>query len=163
LRGLCGEQGALRCCGAVQGGMGRTGTLWAHEQLGVPPDIMTPAKPLAGGLPAGAILTTEAVASHIHPGDHGTTFGGGPFITSIAKYVVERISQPEFLAHVNEVGDYLMERLQEINSPHIKEVRGKGLMVGVEFTLDVAPNIEAGYKHGLIMVNAGQNVIRFVP
>ncbi|HLU10002.1 MAG TPA: aminotransferase class III-fold pyridoxal phosphate-dependent enzyme, partial [Oceanobacillus sp.] len=80
-----------------------------------------------------------------------------------AKYVVERISQPEFLAHVNEVGDYLMERLQEINSPHIKEVRGKGLMVGVEFTLDVAPIIEAGYKHGLIMVNAGQNVIRFVP
>jgi acetylornithine/N-succinyldiaminopimelate aminotransferase len=163
LRRLCDQHNALLIFDEIQCGMGRTGTLWAHEQFGVTPDIMTLAKPLAGGLPAGAILTTDAVASHIHPGDHGTTFGGGPFITSVAKYVVERISQPEFLAQVNEVGDYLMDRLQEINSPHIKEVRGKGLMVGVEFTMDAAPIIEAGFKHGLIMVNAGQNVIRFVP
>jgi acetylornithine/N-succinyldiaminopimelate aminotransferase len=111
----------------------------------------------------GAILATEAVAAHIHPGDHGTTFGGGPFITSIAKYVVERISQPEFLAHIREVGDYLQDRLEEINSPLIKEVRGRGLMVGVEFTCDVTPIIEAGYQHGLILVNAGQEVIRLVP
>lgn len=163
LRHLCDQHNALLVFDEIQCGMGRTGTLWAYEQTGVTPDIMTLAKPLAGGLPVGALLTTEVVASHIHPGDHGTTFGGGPFITSVAKYVVERISQPEFLAHINEVGDYLMDRLQEINSPLIKEVRGQGLMGGMEFTMDVAPIVEAGYKNGLLLVNAGQNVIRFVP
>jgi acetylornithine/N-succinyldiaminopimelate aminotransferase len=124
---------------------------------------MTLAKPLAGGLPIGAILTTEAVASHIHPGDHGTTFGGGPFITGVAQYVLDRVSQPEFLAHVAEVGEYLHERLEEINSPLIKEVRGRGLMVGLELTVDASPIIEAGYQNGLLLVNAGTDVIRFVP
>ena len=163
LRRLCDEHKAVLVFDEIQCGMGRTGTLWAHEPSGVTPDIMTLAKPLAGGLPVGAILVTEAVASHIHPGDHGTTFGGGPFITGVARYVVERISQPEFLAQVSEVGDYLQDRLQEINSPLIKDVRGRGLMVGVEFTCDVTPIIEAGYQNGLIMVNAGQEVIRLVP
>lgn len=163
LRRLCDQHKALLVYDEVQCGVGRTGTLWAHEASGVTPDIMTIAKPLAGGLPVGAILTTEAVASHIHPGEHGTTFGGGPFITSVAKYVIERISQPQFLEHVREVGAYLMDRLQEINSPLIVEVRGRGLMVGMEFTVDVAPIIEAGYKRGLILANAGQNVVRFVP
>jgi acetylornithine/N-succinyldiaminopimelate aminotransferase len=163
LRRLCDQYDALLVFDEVQCGLGRTGFLWANEYSGVTPDIMTLAKPLAGGLPVGAILTTESVASHIHPGDHGTTFGGGPFITSVARYVVERISQPSFLAHVRETGDYLIERLSEINSPLITDVRGRGLMVGVELTIDAAPIIEAGYEHGLLMVNAGQNVIRFVP
>ncbi len=163
LRRLCDQFGATLIFDEIQCGMGRTGTLWAHEATGVTPDIMTLAKPLAGGLPIGAILVTEAVASHIHPGDHGTTFGGGPFITSVARHVFGRISQPEFLTHVNEVGDYLIERLQEINSPLIKEVRGRGLMVGMELTVDVGSIIEDGYSHGLLMVNAGANVIRFVP
>jgi acetylornithine/N-succinyldiaminopimelate aminotransferase len=163
LRDLCDRAGALLIFDEVQCGMGRTGDLWSNEVSGVMPDMMTLAKPLAGGLPIGAILTTEAVAAHIHPGDHGSTFGGGPFITGVAKYVLERISQPEFLAQVREVGGYLKERLQEINSPLIKEVRGRGLMVGMEMTVDVSPIIEAGYQNGLLMVNAGQNVIRFVP
>nr|PZN55835.1 MAG: hypothetical protein DIU68_07605 [Chloroflexota bacterium] len=111
----------------------------------------------------GAILATEAVASHIHPGDHGSTFGGGPLITTVAKHVLERVSQPEFLAHVSEVGEYLRERLEEINSPLVKEVRGRGLMIGLELTQDVSSIIEAGYEQGLLMVNAGPNVIRFVP
>ena len=163
LRRLCDERGALLVFDEIQCGMGRTGTLWAHEQLGVTPDIMTLAKPLAGGLPIGAIVTTEAVASAIRPGDHGTTFGGGPFVTGVAHYVVERISEPAFLAHVAETGAYLKERLQEINSPLIADVRGRGLMVGLELTVDVAPAIEAGYAHGMLMVNAGPRVIRFVP
>lgn len=163
LRRLCDEHRALLVFDEVQCGMGRTGELWAHTISGVEPDIMTLAKPLAGGLPIGAILTTEAVAAHIHPGDHGTTFGGNPFATGVAKYVVERISQPEFLAQVRETGEYLKDRLSEINSPVIKEVRGRGLMVGLELTVDVAPVIEAGYDHGLLMVSAGTNVIRFVP
>jgi len=163
LRRLCDEHGALLIFDEVQCGMGRTGTLWASEASGVTPDIMTLAKPLAGGLPIGAILTTEAVAAHIHPGDHGTTFGGGPFITAVAKYVLERISQPTFLEHVRDVGDYLIDRLQEINSPLIVQVRGRGLMVGMELSVDVSDVVEAGYAHGLLLVNAGPNVIRFVP
>lgn len=163
LRELCAQHGAVLIFDEVQCGIGRTGKLWAHEWSGVTPDIMTLAKPLAGGLPIGAILMTEAVANAMHAGEHGTTFGGGPLVTSVAKHVVQRISQPEFLAHVTEVGDYLVERLSEINSPIIKEVRGKGLMVALELTLDVSGVIEKGYEHGLLMVNAGTNVIRFVP
>ncbi len=163
LRDLCDRYNALLIFDEIQCGMGRSGALWAHEISGIAPDIMTLAKPLAGGLPIGAILTTEAVASHIHPGDHGSTFAGGPFITTIASYVLERVSQPAFLAHVNETGDYLKERLEEINSPLIKEVRGRGLMIGLELTTDVSPVIEAGFQRGLLMVNAGTEVIRFVP
>ncbi len=163
LRDLCDQHNALLIFDEVQCGMGRTGTLWAHEFSGVTPDIMTLAKPLAGGLPVGAILTTEAVAAHLHPGDHGSTFGGGPFITKVAGYVLDRVSQPAFLAHVQEVGDYLIERLSEINSPLIKEVRGRGLMVGVELTIDPTPLVEAGYQNGLLLVTAGVNTIRLVP
>lgn len=163
LRHLCDQHGALLIFDEVQCGLGRTGKLWAHEWSGVTPDIMTLAKPLAGGLPIGAILMTEAVASAMHPGEHGTTFGGGAMVTAVARHVVERISEPEFLAHVSEVGDYLIERLSELNSPLIKEVRGKGLMVALELVTDVSPVIEQGYEHGLLMVNAGTNVIRFVP
>jgi acetylornithine/N-succinyldiaminopimelate aminotransferase len=163
LRQLCDQHGAILIFDEVQCGMGRTGRLWAHEHYGVTPDIMTLAKPLAGGLPIGAILMTEAVASAMHPGEHGSTFAGGPLVTSVAKYVVERISQPAFLEHVEEVGDYLQDRLSEINSPLIKDVRGKGLMAAMELTVDVGTVVEAGYQHGLLLVNAGANVIRFVP
>ncbi|MBI5669596.1 MAG: aspartate aminotransferase family protein [Chloroflexi bacterium] len=163
LRELCDQYDALLIYDEVQCGMGRTGTLWAYEPSGVAPDMLTAAKPLAGGLPIGAILMTEAVASAMHPGEHGTTFAGGPLVTAAAQVVLNRVSQPEFLAHVREVGAYLMERLAEINSPLIKEVRGRGLMVGLELTIDVSKVVEAGYEHGLILVNAGTNVIRFVP
>jgi Ornithine/acetylornithine aminotransferase len=137
--------------------------LWAHEYAGVQPDMMTLAKPLAGGLPIGALLMTDAVASAIHVGEHGTTFGGGPFITSVALSVFNRISDPKFLAHVNETGNYLMERLSEINSPHIQEVRGRGLMVGVELDIDAGKVTEKGYAHGLLLIKAREKVVRFVP
>ncbi|MBL8131174.1 MAG: aspartate aminotransferase family protein [Anaerolineae bacterium] len=163
LREHCDQHGAVLVYDEVQCGVGRTGRLWAHEHAGVAPDIMTLAKPLAGGLPIGAILATEKIASHLHAGDHGSTFAGGPFITSVARYVLERIAEPAFLTHVQSVGEYLKERLEEINSPYIKEIRGRGLMVGMELHVEAAPIIEAGYKHGLLMVNAGTNVIRFVP
>ena len=163
LRELCDQNGAVLIFDEVQCGLGRTGKLWAHQWSGVTPDIMTLAKPLAGGLPIGAILMTNAVASAMHAGEHGTTFGGGPLVTSVAKHILQRIDNPEFLAHVSEVGDYLIERLSEINSPIIKEVRGKGLIVALELTVDVSSIIEKGYEQGLLMVNAGTNVIRFVP
>lgn len=163
LRALCDERGALLIFDEIQCGLGRTGKLWAHEWAGVTPDVMAVAKPLAGGLPIGAILMTERVASAMHVGEHGTTFGGGPFITSVALYVFNRISEPQFLAHVNEVGNYLLERLTEINSPHIKEVRGRGLMIGVEMDVDAAKIRERGYAHGLLLIQARDKVVRFVP
>ena len=163
LRALCNERGALLIFDEIQCGMGRTGKLWAHEWSGATPDIMTLAKPLAGGLPIGAILMTEPVASAMHVGEHGTTFGGGPFITSVALSVFNRISDDKFLAHVNETGNYLMERLSEINSPHIKEVRGRGLMVGVELDIDAQQILEKGYTHGLLLIKARERVVRFVP
>jgi acetylornithine/N-succinyldiaminopimelate aminotransferase len=163
LRELCDQHDALLVFDEVQCGMGRTGKLWAHEHLGVTPDIMTIAKPLAAGLPIGAILVTERVAAALHPGDHGSTFAGGPVVTGVASYVLEKISQPEFLEQVTEVGEYLQERLSEINSPLISAVRGKGLMVALEMTIDVTSIIKTGYEHGLLLVNAGSNVIRLVP
>ena len=163
LRAWCNERGALLIFDEIQCGMGRTGKLWAHEWAGVTPDLMTLAKPLAGGLPIGALLMTDAVASAMHVGEHGTTFGGGPFITKVALEVFNRISDEKFLAHVNETGNYLMERLSEINSPHIKEVRGRGLMVGVELDIDVAQVRDRGYAHGLLLIQAREKVVRFVP
>jgi predicted acetylornithine/succinylornithine family transaminase len=163
LRDLCDRHDALLIFDEIQCGMGRTGTLWAYEHSGVSPDVLTAAKPLAGGLPIGAILMTEAVAAAMHPGEHGTTFAGGPLVTRAAQVVLKRVNQPSFLENVREVGAYLVERLSEINSPLVKDVRGRGLMVGLELAIDAAAVIEAGYEHGLILVNAGPNVIRFVP
>lgn len=163
VRDLCDERGALLIFDEIQCGLGRTGKLWAHEHSGVTPDLMTLAKPLAGGLPIGALLMTDAVASAMHVGEHGTTFGGGPFITSVALSVFNRISDEKFLAHVTETGNYLIERLAEINSPHIKEVRGRGLMVGVELDVDAQEVLEKGYAHGLLLIKARERVVRFVP
>ncbi len=163
VRAFCDEYGAVLIFDEVQCGVGRTGKLWAHEWAGVTPDIKTIAKPLAAGLPIGAILVTQHIADHIRAGDHGSTFAGSPFVTSVAKYVVDRISQPDFLAHVQDVGNYLQERLSEINSPLITEVRGRGLMVALELSVDVSHFVKAGYERGLLLVNAGTNVIRLVP
>ncbi|MFC1960784.1 aspartate aminotransferase family protein [Chloroflexota bacterium] len=168
LRKLCDEHGALLIFDEVQCGVGRTGTLWAHEAAGVTPDMMTLAKPLAGGLPIGAVLVTEKIASVIQPGDHGSTFAGGPVVCAAANVVLDRISDPEFLAHVDQVGAYFKERLSEINSPLITDVRGRGLMLAVELSTANTPApagdvVAAGYEHGLLLVNAGPETVRFVP
>jgi acetylornithine/N-succinyldiaminopimelate aminotransferase len=163
LREICDARCALLIFDEIQCGLGRTGTLWGYEWSGVKPDIMTLAKPLAGGLPIGATLVTDAVASALHVGEHGTTFGGGPMITSVALSVFNRISDEKFLAHVRETGNYLMERLSEINSPHIKEVRGRGLMIGAELDIGAQQVLERGYAHGLLLIKAREHVVRFVP
>lgn len=163
LRQLCDDNDAVLIFDEVQCGLGRTGELWAHSCAGVTPDIMTLAKPLAGGLPIGAILATDEVAGAMSPGDHGSTFSGGAVVMRAAEAVVKRVMSAGFLEHVNDVGDYLLDRLSEINSPHIKDVRGRGLMSGIE--LDVAPAdiVQSGYEQGLLLVSSGANVIRFVP
>jgi len=163
LRAACDRVGALLVFDEIQCGMGRTGTLWAYKQTGVMPDMMTVAKALGGGLPIGATLLSDRVAAVMHPGEHGSTFAGGPVICRVADLVLQRVSDPAMLAHINEMGALLVERLQELNSPHIREVRGRGLMVGVEFDSEVAPLIQAGYRHGLLLINAGPNVLRLLP
>jgi len=163
LREVTREHDALLIFDEVQCGVGRTGAFWAHEHYGVLPDILCSAKPLANGLPIGAVLVTERVAEVIHPGDHGTTFAGGPFVTSVANVVVNRISDPAFLAHVQEVGAYFKERLEALNNPHIVEVRGRGLMLGVQLDMPAGPVVQAGYRHGLLLLNAGADVLRLVP
>ena len=122
-----------------------------------------PPSPLASGLPIGAVLVTDRVADVIHAGDHGTTFAGGPFVTTVADAVVRKVSDPVFLKHVQETGAYFKERLEEINSPHIQEVRGRGLMLGLQLDIPAGPVIQAGYQHGVILLNAGSDVLRLVP
>ncbi len=163
LRELCDQHDAVLIFDEVQCGLGRTGTLWAHEASGVTPDIMTLAKPLANGLPVGAVLVNARVADAIQPGDHGSTFAGGLMVAAAACYVVETASQPEFLDHVRAVGDYMRERLEELNSPLIREVRGRGLMLALELHVDVADLVTAGFDEGLLLVGAGPRVLRFVP
>jgi acetylornithine/N-succinyldiaminopimelate aminotransferase len=163
LRELCDRHHALLIFDEIQCGLGRTGTLWAYQGAGTTPDILTAAKPLAGGLPMGAILMTQAVADVLHPGDHGSTFAAGPLVAAVAEAVVDRIAQPAFLAEVAAKGAYLRERLEEINSPHITQVRGRGLMLGIDLAVPAADVVNAGYRHGLLLVNAGPNILRLVP
>ncbi|MCL4835257.1 MAG: aspartate aminotransferase family protein [Caldilineaceae bacterium] len=163
LRQLADQYDALLIFDEVQCGLGRAGTLWGHQAYGVQPDILTVAKPLAAGLPIGAILMRQKVADAMHKGDHASTFAGNPFTTHVANYVVGRVSQPEFLADVREKGEYLMELLAELNSPHVKEIRGKGLIVGVELDIEAGPIVNKGYERGILLVSAGPNVVRFVP
>ena len=163
LRQICDETGALLIFDEIQCGVGRTGTLWAHEPSGIEPDMMTLAKPLAAGLPIGAVMMTQAIADTLQPGDHGSTFAGGLLVTGVAREVFERINSPTFMEHVNTIGDYLGAELENLDSPLIKEVRGRGLMQAMELTIETGPIIEQGYTHGLLLVNAGPNVLRFVP
>lgn len=163
LRAACDEHGALLIFDEVQCGLGRTGALWAHEAYGVAPDVMTLAKPLANGLPIGAVLVTEAVAGVLQPGDHGSTFGAGPLVCAAGVAVFDRVSQPAFLAAVREKGAYLLEKLTALQSTHIRAVRGRGLLVGVELDVPVAPLLAAARERGLLIINAGPHVIRLAP
>jgi acetylornithine/N-succinyldiaminopimelate aminotransferase len=163
LRDLCQRHNALLIFDEVQCGLGRTGTLWAYQGYKVEPDILTIAKPLAGGLPMGAILMRQAVAEVMHPGDHGSTFAASPLVASVAEVVLARVSEPAFLADVAAKGAYLKERLEEINSPHITAIRGRGLMIGVDLDVPATDVISAGYRCGLLLVNAGPHTLRMLP
>ncbi len=163
LRDLCDAHDALLIFDEVQCGLGRTGALWAWQDCGVAPDLLTSAKPLAGGLPMGAILMTPRVADVMAVGDHASTFAGGPFVAAVAEAVVRRISQPAFLAEVRRKGEVLKERLQEINSPHVLEVRGRGLLLGLQLDIPAGDVVKAGFEHGLVLINAGPDVLRLAP
>ena len=149
----------------IQCGMGRMGTLFAYEHAGVVPDMVTLAKPLAGGLPMGAILMTDAIASTIKPGDHGTTFGGGPFVASVALHVVERLSDPALLEHVRETGAWFGKQLHEIahRTSRIRQVRGAGFIWGLDVMGTAAHVVSEALGRGLLVCSAGDYTVRLLP
>nr|CAG8520829.1 15299_t:CDS:2 [Entrophospora candida] len=168
LRKRCDEVGALLIYDEVQCGLGRTGKFWAHQRFpkSCHPDILTMAKPLANGYPIGAVMTTQRVADSIEVGDHGSTFGGGPLACKLALSVIKRINRPELLANVNKVGEFFMKESKELKSKYpslIKEVRGHGLMIGVQFNKDPAPLLRLARERGLLIITSGNHTIRFLP
>ena len=165
VRELCDSRGVAVIFDEVQCGLGRTGTLFAYEQTGVVPDILTLAKPLAGGLPMGAVLVTSAVAAALKPGDHATTFGGGPLVAGVALDVLRTIADPEFLADVRRKGDWLGARLGRLASAarRVKAARGRGLLWGLELSEPAAPFVTAARERGLLVLTAGPEVIRIIP
>jgi predicted acetylornithine/succinylornithine family transaminase len=165
VRQLCHDKNILLILDEIQVGLGRTGRLFAHENYGITPDIMTLAKALAGGLPMGALLATEEVAAAFVPGTHASTFGAGPVIAAAANTAVGLLSRPEFLAEVREKGEFLQARLAEIKTkfPIIKEVRGLGLMWGLELAQEGADVVTACRERGLLINCTQGNVIRLLP
>jgi acetylornithine/N-succinyldiaminopimelate aminotransferase len=165
LRALTRERNTLLILDEIQCGMGRTGCFLAHEAAGVAPDIVTLAKPIAGGLPMGAILLTDAVASALKPGEHGTTFGGGPLVTHVAHHVCERIADPAFLRRVREDGAWFGAQLAALKDVHagIRAVRGIGFMWGVDVTEPASAVIERARAHGLLIISAGDHTLRILP
>lgn len=165
LRSLTSERQVALIFDEIQCGMGRTGHLFAYERVGVAPDLLTLAKPIAGGLPMGAILLTEPIAETIKPGDHGTTFGGGPFVASVAEYVFDRISHPAFLAAVRENGAWLGAALEAMRerTGRLRAVRGAGLIWGVDTHEPSADVIGRARDHGLLLVGSGEHTIRILP
>ncbi len=154
------EVGALLCVDEVQAGMGRTGTFFAYEQLGIRPDLVTLAKGLANGLPMGALLAGERAAPGFVPGDHGSTFGGNPVVAAAACAVVEAIDD-ELLANVRDRGAELEAGLAVL--PAVRSVRGKGLLIGAELDRPVAPVVDACREQGLLVLSAGPDVLRLTP
>jgi len=166
LRARCDEVGALLIFDEVQCGLGRTGHLFAYEISGVTPDLMTLAKPLAGGLPIGAVLLTDRIAECISPGDHGSTFAGAPLVCAAANYTFDRVNDPAFLANVCDMGDRLRAGLQRLAEPHGLAVRGEGLLNGVVFpdAAGCGAVQREAQKQGLLVLTAGAgNVLRIAP
>lgn len=165
LRRLCDEAGILLILDEVQSGMGRTGKLFAYQHWGVEPDILTLAKALAGGIPMGAMLAREAVAASFVPGTHASTFGGTPFVSAVAVAVVTTMLEDDLPGNAARVGKYFLDRLQGLQAayPSIKAVRGKGLILGVEVSVPARGIVAACMERGLLVLTAGDNVVRFVP
>ena len=160
---ICNEKDIVFIVDEVQTGFGRCGTLFAHELFDVKPDIMTMAKGIGGGVPMGGILATEKVASAFVPGDHGTTFGGGPLVCAAANAVLDEILAEDILDNVNEVGDYFVEELKKLDKEIIADVRGKGLMVGLELTGPGAEYVDKLREKGFLINCTADKVLRFVP
>ena len=162
---ICKENNIVFIVDEVQTGFGRCGTLFAHELFDVKPDIMTMAKAIGGGVPMGGILATEEVAGAFVPGDHGTTFGGGPLVCAAANAVLDVINDDDLLDNSKEMGQYLKEELEKLQENHdiIKEVRGCGLMVGIELTQSGVEYVDKLREKGFLINCTAGNVLRLVP
>ncbi len=166
VKALCEERDILLILDEIQCGMGRTGYMYAWQRYGVKPDIMTTAKALGCGVPVGAFLMTEKVGkSSLAAGDHGTTYGGNPLACAAIEKVLDLFEKNHIIEHVREVTPYLEERLEELMGRHgcILERRGMGLMQGLVFDRPVGDMIHAAMERGLVIINAGSNMIRLVP
>jgi acetylornithine/N-succinyldiaminopimelate aminotransferase len=166
-RELCDSTGALLIADEIQSGIGRTGEWFAYQHYGIQPDITTLAKPIANGLPMGAMLCTDEAASAFTPGMHGTTFGGGPLASAVAVAVIDTMKQENILAHIREVGSYFRDQLEQLRAKHdfITEVRGMGLMLGMELgSAGLATKVAAKLMEQHIIINrTSETVLRFLP
>jgi predicted acetylornithine/succinylornithine family transaminase len=165
LRQLCSDRDVLLMLDEVQTGMGRTGRLFAYEHWGIEPDVMTLAKALGGGLPIGAMLAKEEVASAFVPGSHASTFGGSPFITAAALAALTAIVEERLPQRAAKIGAYFLGRLRELvqRYPYAKEARGKGLILALELAVPAKPIVDRCLQLGLLILTAGDQILRFVP
>ncbi|MEO8575494.1 MAG: acetylornithine transaminase [Gemmatimonadales bacterium] len=165
VRKITSERGIALIFDEIQCGLGRLGTFMAYEQCGVVPDMVTIAKPLGGGLPMGAVLVNSEIAGTIKPGDHGTTFGGGPMVAAVADHVVRRLADPALLASVKKNGKWLGEQLSGIarRSGRVRAVRGMGYMWGVDVVEPAAEIVQRGWDAGFLVITAGEHTLRLLP
>lgn len=166
VRALCDEHDALLMLDEIQCGMGRSGEMFAWQDYGVKPDVMTTAKALGNGTPVGAFLACGKAATAMVPGDHGTTYGGNPLVCAAANAVLDVFKEKNIVGHVKEVGAYLYEKLEELVAEYdcVIAHRGKGLIQGLEFNSAVGPVVtNALLEQHLVLISAGTNIIRFVP
>jgi acetylornithine aminotransferase len=165
VRQICDEQKLLLIFDEVQVGLGRTGKLFAYEHFGIAPDIMTLAKALAGGAPIGAMLARDEIAASFGPGTHGSTFGGNPLVTAAALAAMRVIVEDGILNRTEEIGDYLLGELELLKKrfPFVKDVRGIGLMIGMELSVPAGDIVKRGLERGLLLNVAQDTVLRFVP
>jgi acetylornithine/N-succinyldiaminopimelate aminotransferase len=160
---FCAERDILLMFDEVQCGMGRTGTFLACEAYGVKPDVVTLAKGLSGGVPVGAVLAGEKAAAVFETGDHGSTFGGSPLAAAAGLAVLETVNNPAFLKDIARKGERLVSTIKSWNHSAIKEIRGRGLIIGVDIDKEAWPVLEAALDKGLLLLSAGSNTLRFVP
>ncbi len=162
-RRITGERGALLMIDEIQTGVGRTGTFLASERYGIEPDLVTVAKGLGGGVPVAALLMTDEVAAKMPAGGHGTTFGGNALAAAAGLAVLREIRERDLLEHVRSTGDHFREQLLALGNSRIREVRGRGLLLGLVLDGPAAPVMAAMRELGVLTINAGENVIRLVP
>ena len=163
LKKVCDERDIILIFDEVQCGIGRTGKIFAFENFDVTPDIVTLAKGLGGGVPIGAVICNKKTSGVLNYGDHGSTYGGNPLVTTAAKYVLSKISNISFLNEINEKSAYLINALKNIKSDNIIEVRGMGLMIGIEVKSNLNEYIDKGIEKGILLLSAGSNTIRLLP
>ena len=166
LRTLCDDNGLLLIFDEIQTGLGRTGKFFAYDWLGIAPDIMTVAKALGGGFPVGAVLATAEAAKGMTVGTHGTTYGGNPLAMAVGNEAIDMILEPGFLDRVNKIANYFHQQLGGLVAGHpdvFDHVRGQGLMIGLKMKTDAGAFIAAARANGLIVLPAGENVVRLLP